>query len=92
MGFNQFQVSIDKDYEHFFNVVHRHDASYTSPKTNGPCRKRIVQDAVRLFAMLKTRQIQCINMFIYEACPRRPRIDNAGAVDREWGLWTGRIL
>lgn len=75
MGHNQFQVSVDNDYDHFFDLIHANDASYTSSKTGGPCRKRIVQDAVRVFALLKVGHVRSINIFICEGCPRQHRID-----------------
>lgn len=73
MGENQFQISIDKEYKSFFEQIHTHDPSYSSSR-GGPCHKRIVQDAVRLFTLLKVGHVRSINIFICEGCPRQERI------------------
>jgi len=54
MGKNQDVVSIDKSYNSLFVDIAKVDKIYINPSTKRPNKKRICQDALRIFHLMKT--------------------------------------
>jgi len=75
MGRNQNQISVDKPYISLLEHIADADRLYKSSKSDVACKKRVVQDAIKLMYLLKTKRIECISLFVCKGCHRKEDID-----------------